>query len=88
MPVHQNLGERMAGGDPAFLQELVANKFLGKKTGKGFFLYDKKGKRQGLNEVVAPILAKYTAGRPDVCIEMPLYTETCIKFLIANWKSV
>lgn len=63
----QHLGVRVAGGDPAFLQELVDNKFLGKKTGKGFFLYDKRGKRQGLNEAVAPILAKYSAGRPDVC---------------------
>lgn len=64
----QNLGVRGNGGDPAFLKEMIENKFLGKKVGKGFFLYDKKGKRQGLNPDVAPLMAKYTEGRPDVCV--------------------
>lgn len=60
------MGIRAAGGDPQFLQDMINAKFLGKKIGKGFFLYDKRGKRQGLNPEVAPILANYTAGRPDV----------------------
>jgi 3-hydroxyacyl-CoA dehydrogenase len=63
----QHLGVRTAGGDPQFLQDMIAAKFLGKKVGKGYFLYDAKGKRQGVNTEVQPILEKYMAGRPDVC---------------------
>ena len=42
------LGERMAGGDPRALTEMVERKLLGRKTGKGFYVYDdaKGGKKK------------------------------------------
>ncbi|KNC86062.1 hypothetical protein SARC_01785 [Sphaeroforma arctica JP610] len=61
----QHLGNRMIGGDPALLGEMIDAKFHGKKTGKGFFLYDKKGKNQGLNPEIEGLIKKYSAGRID-----------------------
>lgn len=57
-----SLGERMGAGDPAVLKELVAAGILGRKNGKGFFLYPakpKKGAKKELNPEVAGVLAKY-----------------------------
>jgi len=38
----QHLGVRMAGADPACMQSMVDQGFLGKKTGKGFFLHSEE----------------------------------------------
>jgi 3-hydroxyacyl-CoA dehydrogenase/enoyl-CoA hydratase/3-hydroxybutyryl-CoA epimerase len=42
--LHDALGERMA--PPALMNKLESLKLLGKKGGKGFFLYDEKGKKR------------------------------------------
>ena len=39
--------------------ELVAANILGKKTGAGFYTYDKKGKRKGINPDAEKIIKKY-----------------------------
>lgn len=44
-----HLGDRMLGSDGAAMDEMMKNQWLGKKTGKGFFVYDKKGKSKGPN---------------------------------------
>jgi 3-hydroxyacyl-CoA dehydrogenase/enoyl-CoA hydratase/3-hydroxybutyryl-CoA epimerase len=45
--MHDALGERMA--PPAFLSEIEKLKLLGKKGGKGIYLYDEKGKPDQVN---------------------------------------
>jgi len=62
------LGNRMDGGAPGALEELLAAKQLGRKSGAGFFLYpaEAKGARPGkgpraVNPVATAILAKHRA---------------------------
>ena len=40
-----DLGVRMEGGDVSIMKNLVEKGYLGKKAGKGFYLYDSKGKK-------------------------------------------
>lgn len=59
----QHLGDRMRGPDGEMLQEMVREGALGRKAGKGFFVYgDKKGKRE-INPDASRLLAKYREGR-------------------------
>jgi 3-hydroxyacyl-CoA dehydrogenase/enoyl-CoA hydratase/3-hydroxybutyryl-CoA epimerase len=54
--LHAALGERMSA--PAMMTKLEHLKLLGKKGGKGFFLYDENGKKTEFNpEVLAAIQA-------------------------------
>ena len=63
------LGNRMDGGAPGALEELLAAKQLGRKSGAGFFLYPAeakgakgaKGGARAVNPVAAAILAKHRA---------------------------
>jgi enoyl-CoA hydratase/long-chain 3-hydroxyacyl-CoA dehydrogenase len=50
MVADPTMGARMAGADPKKMEEMVEKGWLGKKSGRGFFEYDKKGKRQGMNQ--------------------------------------
>lgn len=59
MVADATMGVRMAGADPAKQNRFVEMGWLGKKSGKGFFEYDKKGKRGGFNqEAIALIKAE------------------------------
>ncbi|RWS02269.1 trifunctional enzyme subunit alpha-like protein, partial [Dinothrombium tinctorium] len=52
--------ERIAGGSVELAQEMVANGFLGRKSGKGTYIYEKskKGKRE-VNPKALELLKKY-----------------------------
>jgi len=54
-----DLGVRMQGGNPGMMKAMVDKGWLGRKTGKGFYLYPKnpkKGEKKQLNpEVVAEL---------------------------------
>jgi 3-hydroxyacyl-CoA dehydrogenase/enoyl-CoA hydratase/3-hydroxybutyryl-CoA epimerase len=55
--LHDALGERMA--PPAILGVVAEKKLLGKKGGKGLYLYDEKGKRAGINpEIIEAVKAE------------------------------
>lgn len=70
----QHLGQRMLGPNPEALQALVKAGILGRKSGAGFFMYPKTGKKQKgarqLNQEAAKIIAKYREGRPQTGKEL------------------
>jgi 3-hydroxyacyl-CoA dehydrogenase/enoyl-CoA hydratase/3-hydroxybutyryl-CoA epimerase len=58
------VGDRMTPGP--LLAYLKANKILGKKSGKGFYLYDENGKRKGLNpDVLAQLPKEQLKKKPE-----------------------
>ena len=50
----EGLGDRAKDSGQA--KEMIEKGFLGKKSGKGFYIYDEKGKSLGLNEEVLALL--------------------------------
>eukprot|EP01031_Cornospumella_fuschlensis_P050466 gene50466-61743_t len=61
-----DLGVRMNGGDPAVMHMMVEKGWLGRKTGKGFYLYPKdakKGAAKQLNPEMLEALKKVRAER-------------------------
>jgi 3-hydroxyacyl-CoA dehydrogenase/enoyl-CoA hydratase/3-hydroxybutyryl-CoA epimerase len=67
----EGLGERATpSGLAGKLYEL---KLLGKKNGKGFYLYDEKGKVTGKNPEVAKILPSKKGVRDEMTIQMRLF---------------
>ncbi|RYG70257.1 fatty acid oxidation complex subunit alpha FadJ, partial [archaeon] len=61
-----DLGVRMTGGDPALMQMMVEKGWLGRKTGKGFYLYPKdakKGAAKQLNPEMLQALKQVRAER-------------------------
>lgn len=55
--------ERMSGGDPRLIQELVAKGFLGRKAGKGLYIYDakkSKGKGREMNPGALEVIKKFS----------------------------
>mmetsp|Transcript_24158 Transcript_24158/g.72076 ORF Transcript_24158/g.72076 Transcript_24158/m.72076 type:complete len:686 (+) Transcript_24158:241-2298(+) len=58
-----DLGVRVAAGDATFFDEVIANNWLGRKTGKGMFVYE--GKKKEEHEDMVTLLEKYRAMRPQ-----------------------
>lgn len=59
-----DLGVRMAGGDPSLIAIMIEKGFLGRKSGKGFYLYPKdakKGAKKELNPEVTSYLKEHLA---------------------------
>jgi enoyl-CoA hydratase / long-chain 3-hydroxyacyl-CoA dehydrogenase len=59
-----DLGVRMAGGNPEMMKAMLDKGWLGRKSGKGFYLYPanpKKGEKKQLNPEVVAVLDKLKA---------------------------
>lgn len=60
-----DLGVRMNGGNPAYMAKMVEKGWLGRKSGKGFYLYPKdakKGAAKILNPELTPLLNEISQG--------------------------
>ena len=55
----EELGVRTEGATTAPFDDLLSQGLLGKKSGGGFFSYDKKGKRGGINSEAQAVVKKY-----------------------------
>ncbi|KAK5646424.1 hypothetical protein RI129_004888 [Pyrocoelia pectoralis] len=53
-------GERFAGGDPNFIRDVVQAGFLGRKSGKGIYIYEKNSKNREVNNEAMEILKRYS----------------------------
>lgn len=62
----QNLGNRMLGADPTFLEPLIEKGHLGKKAGAGFRMHEKGSKETPLNPVVEEALKTLQEGAGKV----------------------
>jgi len=68
--LHDGLGDRAKSSKYSAM--LVEKNFLGKKTSKGFYLYDQDGKEIGTNEEVVKALPK-SKSMDEVEIQMRLF---------------
>ena len=55
-------GLRFSGGDLRVMEDMVKSGFMGRKTGKGIFIYDgqKKGNRETNQEALQILKQKYS----------------------------
>ncbi|VDL83704.1 unnamed protein product [Nippostrongylus brasiliensis] len=60
------LGPRVRGGSAELLSDMVSAGFKGKKTNKGIYVYQDKGKKK-VNEESTKILQKYRLTAPENC---------------------
>ncbi|KAF7284202.1 hypothetical protein GWI33_022452 [Rhynchophorus ferrugineus] len=58
--LYKAFGERFGGGDQNILTEIVKAGFLGRKSGKGIFVYQKGSKNRDVNLEALDILKKYS----------------------------
>lgn len=62
-----DLGDRMLGGRPEVMKAMLEKGFLGRKSGKGFYMYSqaaKKGAKKELNPEVVSMLAEIRKSNP------------------------
>ncbi|KHJ85446.1 3-hydroxyacyl-CoA dehydrogenase protein [Oesophagostomum dentatum] len=64
------LGPRVHGGSVELLEEMVAAGFKGRKTQKGIYVYESKGKKK-VNEDAMKIVQKHKLTPPNNCSSLP-----------------
>lgn len=69
--MHDGLGER--ANPSALSTKLYDAKLLGKKSGKGFYIYDEKGKVTGKNPEIAKLLPSKKVRKDEMEIQMRLF---------------
>jgi 3-hydroxyacyl-CoA dehydrogenase/enoyl-CoA hydratase/3-hydroxybutyryl-CoA epimerase len=69
--IHDGLGDRVKSSPIS--SKLVEKNFLGKKTGKGFYVYDSRGKVEGPNEEVQAMLPSTKKKMDETEIQMRVF---------------
>lgn len=67
-----DLGVRMGGGNTQLMGQMVERGFLGRKSGKGFYMYPKdakKGAKKELNPEVVSVLNSLGLGKSNLPLE-------------------
>lgn len=69
--IHEGLGDRAAAS--SISSKMIEKELLGKKSGKGFYIYDEKGKVSSENEMMDELLPKESKDMDEVEIQMRLF---------------
>lgn len=82
------LGDRMTGGSPEAMAEMLSSKMLGRKTGRGFYLYEPKspkskdsGGPRPINPDAIEILKRYRSATPANLSDEDLQQRMLLRFI-------
>jgi enoyl-CoA hydratase/long-chain 3-hydroxyacyl-CoA dehydrogenase len=79
-----DLGVRMLGGDHTVLKAAIDKGMLGRKSGKGFYLYPKdakKGAAKQLNPEMAELIKSVVTGPPAIVSKEDIQTRLITRFV-------
>ena len=77
-------GDRFAGGNPEVLKTMVAEGHMGRKTGKGCYIYEKgaSGSDRAINDKATEIFKKFAlVGSADVSSDSDIQNRLTTRFV-------
>ncbi|XP_043773312.1 trifunctional enzyme subunit alpha, mitochondrial [Cervus elaphus] len=78
----KDFGERFAGGSLEMLRQMISKGFLGRKSGKGFYIYQEGVKNKNLNSDMDSILASLKMpSQPDVSSDEDIQYRLVTRFV-------